>query len=167
MPYPTPPAPPQYYVDNTYYNPSMTTCFIYVGGEGPLGGTPAGYVSELAQRHSACIVALEHRWYGDSVPGDVGSTADLRTLSVEQAIADLASFLTWYDAQIGGAVAATARVGGSAVTHTWLVIGGSYPGALSSWFRELHPELVAASWSSSGVVEAVYNFTRFDQIVAE
>ena len=39
------------------------------------------------------------------------------------------------------------------------------PGALSAWFREVHPELVAASWSSSGVINAVYNYTEFDAIV--
>ena len=98
----------------------------YIGGEGPLGGTPAGYVAEVAQTHKACIVALEHRWYGASIPGDVTSTADLGSLNVANAIADLAAFVTWYDAQLAAALPAenvtTAR--GSAVTHTWLAIGG-------------------------------------------
>ena len=33
-----------------------------------------------------------------------------------------------------------------------LVVGGSYPGALSAWFRERYPHIALASWSSSGVV---------------
>ena len=33
-----------------------------------------------------------------------------------------------------------------------LVIGGSYPGALSAWFRESYPHLTIGAWSSSGVV---------------
>ena len=41
----------------------------------------------------------------------------------------------------------------------WLMVGGSYPGALSAWFRLKHPELADASWSSSGVILAVENFT--------
>ena len=112
-------------------------------------------------------VALEHRWYGQSIPGDIGSTADLKSLNVDAAIADLATFITWYDAQLNARHHLRGVSGPAALKHTWLVIGGSYPGALSSWLREMHPEIVTASWSSSGVVQAVYEFTRFDQIVGE
>jgi hypothetical protein len=34
----------------------------------------------------------------------------------------------------------------------WFFIGGSYPGALSAWFRSRYPNLAVASWSSSGVI---------------
>lgn len=48
------------------------------------------------------------------------------------------------------------------------VVGGSYAGALSAWFREKHPELADFSWSSSGVVNAIFSFTAFDaQIVTD
>lgn len=44
------------------------------------------------------------------------------------------------------------------------------PAALSlfdpSADREAHPELVSAAWSSSGVVNAVYNYTDFDAQLA-
>ena len=145
----------RYYVDTTYYS-SGGPVFIYIGGEGNLGGTPTGFVAEYAQQHKALIVALEHRWYGQSIPGDITSTPDLQTLTVDQALTDLATFVAWYDPMIseGSALGLPAtphvRVGGSAVAHVWLAIGGSYPGALSAWAREVHPELFAASWSSSG-----------------
>jgi len=44
-----------------------------------------------------------------------------------------------------------------------LVIGGSYPGALSAWFRERYPHLTVGSWSSSGVVQPIVDFWRFDE----
>lgn len=44
----------------------------------------------------------------------------------------------------------------------WLVIGGSYPGALSAWTRTRYPDLVTASWSSSGVVRPILNYTDYD-----
>jgi hypothetical protein len=49
----------------------------------------------------------------------------------------------------------------------WLMVGGSYPGALSAWFRLKYPDLATASWSSSGVILAVENFTAFDQVEAD
>ena len=72
-----------------------------------------------------------HR-YGESIPADITSTDDLETLSVEQALADAAAFVAF-------------------VTGTWLQqkqlvwvsVGGSYPGALSAWFREQCDQPVA------------------------
>ena len=43
-----------------------------------------------------------------------------------------------------------------------IVIGGSYPGALSAWFRQRYPHLAVASWSSSGVVYPIADFWQFD-----
>jgi len=45
----------------------------------------------------------------------------------------------------------------------WVVIGGSYPGALAAWFKNLYPDLAVAAWASSAVVNAIENFTAFDQ----
>jgi Serine carboxypeptidase S28 len=44
----------------------------------------------------------------------------------------------------------------------WLTIGGSYPGAMSAWFKNAYPSLVTAAWSSSGVIYPIANFTDFD-----
>lgn len=45
----------------------------------------------------------------------------------------------------------------------WITIGGSYSGALSAWFRLKYPHLTIGAVSSSGVVNAIYDFTAFDQ----
>ncbi|XP_024036264.1 probable serine protease EDA2 isoform X3 [Citrus clementina] len=47
--------------------------------------------------------------------------------------------------------------------NTWFVFGISYPGALSAWFRLKFPHLTCGSLASSAVVQAIYNFTEFDQ----
>lgn len=46
-----------------------------------------------------------------------------------------------------------------------MVIGGSYPGALSAWFRVHYPQIAYASWSSSGVVQPIADFWQFDNQV--
>jgi len=42
------------------------------------------------------------------------------------------------------------------------VIGGSYPGALSAWFKSQYPNHAIGAWSSSGVINAIYDFHEFD-----
>ncbi|CAI5744740.1 unnamed protein product [Peronospora destructor] len=51
-------------------------------------------------------------------------------------------------------------------TNHWIVIGGSYPGALAAWFRVAYPDPTIAALSSSGVVQPVYKFYQFDEQVA-
>ncbi|RYG50408.1 hypothetical protein EON67_05330 [archaeon] len=128
---------------------------FYICGEAPCTGSPSGSVINLAQQTKSLIVALEHRWYGESLPGDITSTRDLMTLDVDQVMEDIPAFISYIEGLLGG------------VDRKWVAIGGSYPGALSAWIREKRPDVIDASWSSSGVVNAVYKFTRFDQLVAQ
>ena len=44
----------------------------------------------------------------------------------------------------------------------WVVIGGSYPGALSAWFKSKYPDLAVGAWSSSGVIHPIKDFKAFD-----
>lgn len=46
----------------------------------------------LAERQQALVISLEHRFYGESIPGNVSlSTSNLRLLTAKQALADLSS----------------------------------------------------------------------------
>jgi len=140
----------RFYVDESAWSGNLSAdVFLYIGGEGPLGGTAGGMPGVLAKERGALQFALEHRYYGDSFPAPLSDRATLSTLRVDAALADLAAFIE-------------AQVAARGLAGKWLVIGGSYPGGLSAWFRQRYPALAAASWSSSGVVNAVYNFTAFD-----
>ena len=44
----------------------------------------------------------------------------------------------------------------------WMTIGGSYPGALSAWFKSQYNLAVTAAWSSSGVINAIRDYSEFD-----
>jgi hypothetical protein len=52
-------------------------------------------VYELARLHGALVIALEHRFYGESHPVANMSTANLGLLSSEQALADVALFRSY------------------------------------------------------------------------
>jgi len=109
----------------------------------------------MGQKHHALMLTLEHRFYGDSQPFDNSeggwSHENLKYLNTTQALADIADFIDYYKAHQM-----------NVTTNQWLIIGGSYPGALVAWFKNNYPDHVRAAWSSSGVINAVERFTDFD-----
>lgn len=146
----------KYFEDLTYWDSKNGPIFLYIGGEGPLSGTPTGYIPQLAWWHSAAIIALEHRFYGDSVPDNDFSVANLQYLTVEQALADLAAFVQKW--RTDHSVQASQKV---------ITFGGSYAGALSAWFRQKYASTTAGSLASSGVVNAILDFPQFDTHISE
>jgi hypothetical protein len=76
--------------------------------------------------HNALLVTLEHRYYGDSQPFSNWSTPNLKFLTSEQALADTAYFIDQMNLKFKHE---------NGVQPDWIVIGGSYPGALSAWFK--------------------------------
>mmetsp|Transcript_7832 Transcript_7832/g.6928 ORF Transcript_7832/g.6928 Transcript_7832/m.6928 type:complete len:364 (+) Transcript_7832:304-1395(+) len=97
---------------------------------------------------------LEHRFYGDSQPFPTLATENLRYLTSRHALADLAVFLTYANDKI------VQEHGGE--KRKIIVVGGSYPGALSAWFREKYPHIADGAWASSAVVNAIADFDMYD-----
>lgn len=130
---------------------------LYICGEYTCPGVNPDrlFVIDLAKRYNSLIVVLEHRYYGNSMPfGDQSLTLEnLKHLNVHNALDDLAYFLGW--------VRSTGRFG---VTkqNPWYTVGGSYPGALSAWFRFKYPHLTVGALASSAVVFSKTNFPEFD-----
>lgn len=103
----------------------------------------------VGAQHGALLMSLEHRYYGDSQPFSDWSTANLEYLTSEQALADIANFIEKQNIRFG-------------YDADWVVIGGSYPGALSAWFKSQYPDHAVGAWSSSGVIHPIKDFKAFD-----
>ncbi len=106
--------------------------------------------TSLADNHSAIVLGLEHRYYGESVVANL--TADgMRYLTTEQALADIATFQSALRAQFPG---------------VWFAFGCSYGGVLAAWYRLKYPHQVKAALAASAPVEAIVSFYQLDELVA-
>ncbi|XP_060582512.1 thymus-specific serine protease-like [Ruditapes philippinarum] len=147
----------RYYVNAEYWFGPKSPVFLYIGGEGTLSSraVEAGEIVDLAKKHNALIVGAEHRFYGASLNDDGLQLEELQHLSSQQALADLATFVNHIQKEYG-----------IPDSTPWVSFGGSYPGALSAWFRLKYPHLVVAAVASSAPVQAVTNFEGYNEVVA-
>jgi len=149
----------RYIVNQTFWRGNGSPIFVMLGGEGPLSDVElAGHfiLNEKAQQYGALMVSVEHRFYGQSIPGDgTLSTENLRLLSADQALADYAVFIDFIKKQFK---AADSKV---------VTFGGSYSGSLSAWMRQKYPNLVDIAYASSAPVFAKLDFPEYFQVVTE
>lgn len=152
----------RYWVNDQYWTAGKREgpLFLYLCGEWTCSNQNSNsYVSYLAKKYNALLVVHEHRYYGMSQPKADWTTDNLKWLNTDQALADVAKFATTMSEQLAEKYKVPVK--------RWLVIGGSYPGALVSWFRNKYPHIAFGAWSSSGVVEAIQDFHQFDETVTE
>ena len=144
----------RYWYTLHYWNKTAGPILFFLCGESA-GHFPAekSFIMELANKTQAAVVALEHRYYGYSIPTPDLSLDNLKYLSHDQALADYACFIKVFSRMI------------KAMDHPVVVIGGSYAGALAAWMRYKYPDLVVGAYSSSGVVNSILDFSAFDDQV--
>lgn len=84
------------------------------------------------------------------------STANLKYLTSDQAIEDLAQFIAHQKATVRG------------LQHSKVIlIGTAYSASLVTWFSQAHPELVDFAWASSAPLQAKLDFAEFKERVGE
>jgi len=120
-----------------------------------------GYLTNLtingliSQQQNGSTIVIEHRFFGLSNPLPDLSVKSLQLLNIQQAIDDLEYFAKNVNLPMPG---------GDSVTPDkapWVLIGGSYSGALTSWTMVNKPDLFAAGYASSAVVEAILDFWKY------
>lgn len=148
----------RYWVNDAFWKPQKGPIFLYIGGEGTLNekAVLSGAHLKYAQQYGALIFAVEHRFYGQSMNEDGLKLENLKFLSSQQALADLANF----HLQMSKSYNLTDK-------NKWIAFGGSYAGALTAWFRIKYPHLVHAAVASSAPVRALVNFDEYCDVVAK
>ncbi|CAI4224932.1 unnamed protein product [Auanema sp. JU1783] len=146
-----------------YYNPTFSKkndiVFLMIGGEGPeskkwTGKEDIPYLT-WAKELGADVFDLEHRFFGDSYPTKDMSTQSLRLLTIEQALADLAYFIEAMNIKMGYK------------KPQWVTFGGSYPGALSAWFRQKYPTHTVGAVASSAPINLKLDFFEYAMVVSD
>ena len=152
----------RYWVNDQYFKAEdeRSPIFLYICGEWTCSPphVNSSNAFQLGSQLNARLVVHEHRYYGESQPfsDDQGgwSVENLKYLTVQQALADIAYFIDSMNEELE-------------VSHKWVIIGGSYPGAMSAWFKSKYDTHVAASWSSSGVIHAIEEYRGYDFTVMD
>ncbi|OHS97096.1 hypothetical protein TRFO_09660 [Tritrichomonas foetus] len=148
----------RYFINDIYYrNISSDPIIVDIGGESEYSESSIarGPYKAIASQTHALIAGLEHRFFGKSQPFSDLSAESLKYNTVDQALADIAHFITFLRNKY--CYNSTCDV---------LVIGGSYSGALSSWFRLYYPHLANYSWSSSAPINIKKKFYEYDASIA-
>ncbi|CAE7391486.1 PRCP [Symbiodinium natans] len=122
--------------------------FFYTGNEAAvdLYVNNTGLMWELGKEMGALLVFAEHRYFGESSPTLTGTSACLKYLTLDEALADFAKVawnLTHVATEDGSYVAPTSKI---------VTFGGSYGARLSATMRLKYPHLISGAIASSMVV---------------
>ncbi|KAI4814836.1 hypothetical protein KUCAC02_005023 [Chaenocephalus aceratus] len=131
--------PQRFFVNEAFWQRPDGPVFLFIGGEGPVYefDVLAGHHVDMAAEHGALLLAVEHRFYGESINPDGLNTENLYIVQ---------SF-------------SLSR------RNIWISFGGSYSGALSAWFRGKFPHLVFGAVASSAPVKAELDFSAYSDAV--
>lgn len=166
----------RYYYNSEFVQPGTRVAILEIGGEGEIHSAPGGtrgnpdILGRIADNYGAHIFVLEHRFYGASHPFPLGtdkydvSVDKLQYLTSKQAQGDLMHFISVMDDDLcpeNRKDGSFKRIEGRTCLQ-WVIVGGSYPGAVTGWIYQRHPNLFAAALSSSGVVNARFEIPEFD-----
>lgn len=115
----------------------------------------------IAQQQSGSTIVLEHRFYGFSNPYPNLTVQSLRVHTIQQAIDDLVYFAKNVHLPMPNG----RHLGPDKAP--WVLIGGSYSGALTSWTMVNKPGIFWAGYASSAVVEAILDFWMYFEPIRE
>lgn len=117
--------------------------------------TTMGLQGLFANETGGAIVALQHRYWGESSPFDSLTVEDLQYLTLENAIKDLTYFANnWVPPFDSNGTSSPKRA-------PWIINGASYAGALAVYTADKDPGTFWGYVGSSATVETISNFYEY------
>ncbi|MEO8703037.1 MAG: S28 family serine protease [Kofleriaceae bacterium] len=143
----------RYWYSTEFAKSADAPVLFYFCGEAACDGAYALSMADAALSLNAAVVVLEHRYYGTSVPFADKTAANMKYLTIHNALEDAAAFETFAKTSLP-------------LKGPWIAVGGSYPGMLAAFYRAKHPELVVGAWASSAPIDVRLSFSGYDAIAA-
>ncbi|KAJ3970306.1 serine carboxypeptidase S28-domain-containing protein [Lentinula raphanica] len=133
-----------------FFTPGEENAFRYL--------TNVTFNGLLSQAQNGTTVVLEHRFFGLSNPLPSLSGENLRYLTLQQSIDDIEYFVNNVHLPMPG---------GDHLDAPWIMVGGSYSGALTSYTMDNKPGLFYAGYASSAPVQAMYDYWGYFEPIRE
>lgn len=152
----------QYFFDTTYYKPGGPV-YLYIGGEtrgqSRFSNLETGIIQILSKATGGLGVILENRYYGKSYPFENSTTDNLRFLTTEQTVADIAYFA---QNVVFPGINSTL----TAPNTPWILYGGSLAGsqtafALHEYGTDSQTPLLWAGIAASGTTKAKITYPEW------
>lgn len=137
---------------NKFATNSNSPVMLEICGESDDCSTPTLMTLAAAKKFQAFILLVEHRYYGTSIPLPVGNPKNMRFLSTDQALKDLATVIQDLQRQLVG---------------PWIALGSSYSGNLAAYLRTLYPSLVVGAVAVSAPVKAQATWPEMDTFISQ
>lgn len=118
--------------------------------------TTARTTGVIAKELGAAAIVIEHRYWGWSSPFTNLTTENLQYLTLKNSIADLNHFALTAELPFDTNGASNAD------KAPWVLVGGSYSGALTAWTEATtKPSVMWAYYASSAVVQTIGNYWSY------
>jgi pimeloyl-ACP methyl ester carboxylesterase len=129
----------------------------FVGGEWTIspGTLRSGHMHDMARALNGALFYTEHRYYGETKPVANLRLENLRWLSIDQALADLAHFIE--DIKQNMPIFRDSPV---------ILVGCSYSATMVTWFMQKYPHLAKGAWSLSAPLLAKVDFVEYKEVVS-
>ncbi|KAF2892635.1 hypothetical protein ILUMI_13538 [Ignelater luminosus] len=149
----------RFQTNHQYYNASNGgSVFLFIGTESPIELkiiTESAWF-DYAKKFGALCFQLEHRYYGKSFPTKDIDDDNMRYLTTQQALADLAQFISEMNKRYK-----------LPADTKWIAFGCSYGANLAAWLRLKYPHLVYGAVCSNAILTAKIDYGEYYEIVSE
>ena len=149
-----------YYYDYRHWKGPGSPVVFFTPGEINVTGYDSYLTTDrttgvLAKEIGAATIVMEHRYWGTSTPYTDLTTENMKYLTLEQSILDLTNFAK------NVALPFDENSSSNADVAPWVMMGGSYSGALSAWTASVAPGTFWAYHASSAPVESISDYWTY------